>query len=338
MSTESPWGSAPPPPPPSPAHDDSRRRKRLGVAVGVVVPLLTFLVVFLTDGAGWWVGQLVWSAVAFLGVALLFWPRTRSFGLGILLGFAVLLLVGAGACTAMVLTMDYRGDRPMTGMPLRDYRVHRYVNAFCPHCHEERPDQPLSHVRRLSGWLAVRDDRVFLERGCPEHGLVRTMYDESAEILSYLEQWTAPTKAHEPDLVGNFKPVPSAYEDGLPEMQTQHTCILLEDITDHCNLRCPTCFAESSPALSVSGAARSGARVDRRPSGAGERAHRRADALGRGAHPLPAAGRAARRGVRSAGGARADQHQRAAGRHRRRAGRAAAASPGTGGGLPAVRR
>ena len=105
MSTESPWGAAPPPPQPSPAHDDSRRRKRLGVAVGVVVPLLTFLVVFLLDGSGWWLGQLVWSAVAFVGVALLFWPRTRSLGAGMLLGFAVLLLVGAGACTAIVLTM-----------------------------------------------------------------------------------------------------------------------------------------------------------------------------------------------------------------------------------------
>src|SRR6478735_2491674 len=31
-------------------------------------------------------------------------------------------------------------------------------------------------------------------------------------------------------------------------MQTQHTCILLEDLLDHCNLKCPTCFAESSPA------------------------------------------------------------------------------------------
>lgn len=138
----------------------------------------------------------------------------------------------------------------MSGMPLRDYRVHRYVNAFCPLCHEEEPDRPLADVRRLSGWLAVGDDdRVWLERGCPDHGLVRTLYDESAEILTYLEQWTAPTKVHRPDLVGNFKPVPSAYEDGLPEMQTQHTCILLADITDHCNLRCPTCFAESAPAL-----------------------------------------------------------------------------------------
>ncbi|GAB2517373.1 radical SAM protein [Microbacterium petrolearium] len=140
------------------------------------------------------------------------------------------------------------GSQPGAGMPLRDHRIHRYVNAFCPRCHEEEPDRPLADVRRLSGWLANRDGRIWLERGCPDHGLIRTLYDESAEILSYLEQWTAPTKMHEPDVRGNFKPVPSAYEDGLPQMQTQHTCILLEDITDHCNLRCPTCFAESSPA------------------------------------------------------------------------------------------
>lgn len=32
-------------------------------------------------------------------------------------------------------------------------------------------------------------------------------------------------------------------------MQTQHTCILLEDIAETCNLRCPTCFTDSSPDL-----------------------------------------------------------------------------------------
>ena len=134
------------------------------------------------------------------------------------------------------------------GMPLRSDRIHRYVNAFCPLCHEEAPDRPLAEVRRLSGYLAVRDDRVWLERGCPDHGLVRTLYDESPEILAYLEEWTAPTKVHTPDRRGNFAPVPAAYADGLPEVQTQHTCILLEDLLDHCNLKCPTCFAESSPA------------------------------------------------------------------------------------------
>jgi uncharacterized radical SAM superfamily Fe-S cluster-containing enzyme len=135
------------------------------------------------------------------------------------------------------------------GMPLRGDRIHRYVNAFCPLCHEEAPDRPLTEVQRLSGWLVERDDRIWLERGCATHGLVRTLYDESPEILTYLEQWTAPTKVHTPDLAGNFAPVPAAYVDGLPEMQTQHTCILLQDLLDHCNLKCPTCFAASAPAL-----------------------------------------------------------------------------------------
>ena len=134
-------------------------------------------------------------------------------------------------------------------MPLRGDRIHRYVNAFCPLCHEEAPDRPLAEVQRLSGWLVEREGRIWLERGCGSHGLVRTLYDESPEILTYLEQWTAPTKVHTPDVTGNFAPVPAAYADGLPEMQTQHTCILLEDLLDHCNLKCPTCFAASAPAL-----------------------------------------------------------------------------------------
>jgi uncharacterized radical SAM superfamily Fe-S cluster-containing enzyme len=131
-------------------------------------------------------------------------------------------------------------------MGLRGDRILRYVNAFCPHCH----GQDLDQVERLSGYLAARDGKVWLERGCRKHGLVRTLYDEDPEILAYLEEWTAPTKEHLPDISGNFAPVPAAYLDGLPEMQTQHTCILLEDIAEACNLRCPTCFAGSSPDLS----------------------------------------------------------------------------------------
>jgi len=136
------------------------------------------------------------------------------------------------------------------GMPLRGDTIRRYVNAFCPHCHLEQEGQPLGEVRRLSGWLAERDGRVWLERGCPTHGFVRTLYDQDPEILTYLEQWTAPTKWHVPDSPGNYDPAPVSYLRGLGEMQTQHTCILLEDIIEGCNLRCPTCFTDASPLLS----------------------------------------------------------------------------------------
>ncbi len=135
------------------------------------------------------------------------------------------------------------------GMPLRDERVMRYVTAFCPACHADDPYRDLAQVPRLAGYLAERDDRVWLVRGCPVHGRVTTLYDESPEILRWLELWTAPTKAHTPDVLGNYDPVPLAYARGLGEMQTQHTCILLEDITAACNLSCPTCFAESSPSV-----------------------------------------------------------------------------------------
>src|SRR3954468_12319409 len=137
----------------------------------------------------------------------------------------------------------------MNGMRLRGDRIHRYVNAFCPLCHDDEPHRPLDQVPRLSGRLAERDGRIYLERACRTHGMVRTLYDEDPEILAYLEEWTAPTKSHVPDVAGNFDPVPMAYLRGLPEMQTQHTCILLEDIAETCNLRCPTCFTDSSPDL-----------------------------------------------------------------------------------------
>jgi len=123
----------------------------------------------------------------------------------------------------------------------------RYVAAYCPHCHDDDPHRPLAEVPRLAGYLAERDGRVWLERGCATHGRVTTLYDEEPGILEYLERWTAPTKAHTPDVVGNYDPVPSAYLRGLGEMQTQHTCILLEDVAATCNLTCPTCFAGSSP-------------------------------------------------------------------------------------------
>ena len=134
-----------------------------------------------------------------------------------------------------------------TGMQLRGDTIHRYVVGFCPYCHQEDPDRPLELVGRLSGYLSIRDERVWLVRGCPVHGRVETLYDEAPEILSYLETWTAPTKRHTPDTMGNFEPVPAGYLRGLGEMQTQHTCILLEDIISECNLRCPTCFADSAP-------------------------------------------------------------------------------------------
>ena len=58
-----------------------------------------------------------------------------------------------------------------------------------------------------------------------------------------------PTREITPDVPDNVRPIPMGYLDGLGDLQTQHSCILLLDVTQNCNLHCPTCFADSGPGI-----------------------------------------------------------------------------------------
>jgi uncharacterized radical SAM superfamily Fe-S cluster-containing enzyme len=70
-----------------------------------------------------------------------------------------------------------------------------------------------------------------------------------------------------PDTVGNDAPIPMGYADGLGDLQTQHSCVLLLDITENCNLECPTCFAAAAPGIGRFAASRTSfARSTRRSS------------------------------------------------------------------------
>ncbi len=128
-------------------------------------------------------------------------------------------------------------------------RIRKTVIAYCPACHAETPARPLTAVHRLPGHLAEADGSVWLARTCPDHGPIVTLYEEDAALLDYLERWTAPTKPPTPDSPDNTDPVPAVYMRGLGAGQIQHTCILVEDVTERCNLNCPTCYAGSSPVL-----------------------------------------------------------------------------------------
>jgi uncharacterized radical SAM superfamily Fe-S cluster-containing enzyme len=74
---------------------------------------------------------------------------------------------------------------------------------------------------------------------------VVSLYDEDYPLWEYLQQWRVPTREITPDTPDNPLPIPMGYLNGLGALQTQHSCILLIDVTEHCNLNCPTCFAAS---------------------------------------------------------------------------------------------
>jgi len=136
-------------------------------------------------------------------------------------------------------------------LQLRPYTPLRMVLTVCGHCFSDDPDREVDYATDiLQGNLVLQDGSVYLRRHCRRgHGEVVSLYDEDYELWEYLQQWRVPTREIIPDTPDNLMPIPMGYANGLGQLQTQHSCILLVDVTENCNLRCPTCFAESGPGI-----------------------------------------------------------------------------------------
>lgn len=132
-------------------------------------------------------------------------------------------------------------------LPLRSYTPLRMVLTVCGRCFSEDPDREVDYATDiLQGNLVAQDGSVYLRRHCRRgHGEVVSLYDEDHALWEYLQQWRVPTRQIIEDTPDNVMPIPMGYANGLGRLQTQHSCILLLDVTEHCNLNCPTCFAAS---------------------------------------------------------------------------------------------
>ena len=98
------------------------------------------------------------------------------------------------------------------------------TTSLCPHC-----------LAKVPADVYERDDRVYMDKECPEHGRFTALlasnkshyYVADPEVES-LVCCCGPTQ-HCGDQVEN------------------HSCNMLIEITQSCNLTCPTCYAGSSP-------------------------------------------------------------------------------------------
>ena len=136
-------------------------------------------------------------------------------------------------------------------LALRPYRPLRMVLTICGRCFSEDPDREIDYETDiLQGNLVSMDGAVYLRRTCRRgHGEVMSLYEEDYDLWEELQHWRIPTREITPDTPGNTRPIPMGYMDGLGDLQTQHSCILLIDVTENCNLHCPTCFAGSGPGI-----------------------------------------------------------------------------------------
>jgi len=118
---------------------------------------------------------------------------------------------------------------------VRPYLFYDVVVSICSTCY-----------RKIEGKIVFQDAAVYLLKRCPTHGHERVLI---ADDVSYYRKCREVfIKPPEMPLAFNT-PVRwgCPYDCGLCADHQQHSCLSIIEVTDHCNLRCPICYADSGP-------------------------------------------------------------------------------------------
>jgi len=119
-------------------------------------------------------------------------------------------------------------------MPVRKYTYYDYTISLCPQC-----------LKRIEAKIVFEDNKVYMLKTCPDHGFHRTLIATDVAYYKNIRNYNKPS---ETPLRFNTKThYGCPYDCGLCTDHEQHSCLTLVEITDRCNLSCPTCYAMSSP-------------------------------------------------------------------------------------------
>lgn len=121
------------------------------------------------------------------------------------------------------------------GAKVRPYLFYDSAVSICSTC-----------LRRVEAKILIKDECVYLEKWCPHHGRERVLIADDAAYYRqcrevYIKPPELPQQFNTPQHFG------CPYDCGLCPEHMQHSCLTLVEITDHCNLRCPICYAQSGP-------------------------------------------------------------------------------------------
>ena len=101
-------------------------------------------------------------------------------------------------------------------------------------------------LRQVEAKVLIKGDEVFLDKWCPAHGSERVLIADEAEYYRLCRE--VYVKAPEmPERFNTAMRHGCPYDCGLCPDHMQHSCLSVVEITEHCNLRCPVCYAESGP-------------------------------------------------------------------------------------------
>jgi 7,8-dihydro-6-hydroxymethylpterin dimethyltransferase len=119
-------------------------------------------------------------------------------------------------------------------MPERPYVYYDFTISLCPIC-----------LKRIDAKIVFENNNVFMLKNCAEHGFQKVLIATDIEYYKNIRNYN---KASETPLKFNTKThYGCPYDCGLCQDHEQHSCLTVIEITDRCNLSCPTCYAMSSP-------------------------------------------------------------------------------------------
>jgi tetraether lipid synthase len=94
--------------------------------------------------------------------------------------------------------------------------------------------------------IEIRNDDVWYEKRCERHGTHSTLISTDAAYWRLCKDYIKP--GDRPLALQSRTEFGCPYDCGLCPDHEQHSCLALLEINEHCNLTCPVCFADSSPA------------------------------------------------------------------------------------------
>ena len=118
---------------------------------------------------------------------------------------------------------------------VRPYLYYDQTVSLCEEC-----------LRRVEAKHVLRDGQVWLYKWCPEHGARKVL------IATDAAYWRLGREVYikPPEMPLSFNTEMRwgcPYDCGLCPDHMQHSCLTIVEVTDHCNLACPVCYADSGP-------------------------------------------------------------------------------------------
>ncbi|WP_299383149.1 radical SAM protein [uncultured Lacinutrix sp.] len=119
-------------------------------------------------------------------------------------------------------------------MPVRKYTYYDFTLSLCPEC-----------LRRVDAKIVFENDNVYMLKRCKEHGNSKVLIADDIEYYKNIRNYNKPSET--PYKFNTKTDYGCPYDCGLCPDHEQHSCLTVVEVTDRCNLTCPTCYAGSSP-------------------------------------------------------------------------------------------